>query len=299
MSTAEPPVLDAEVVPEDTPAEVGTDLAIVDPVAGAIIRADDPAEILQKATGIANVLAGLIKQQGLARNMGGRKEHVEVGGWQALGTMLGAFGGQPLHAETQWTRPLPEGDGWEACVEIRTPGGVVVGRAEAMCDRSESKWRNRDNYAIRSMAETRAESRAFRRAAGWIVALAGYNPTPAEEMPDQGPAGPVAHNASPKAVQNAQKSIALMLSPFLDDEDEREATAVLTLGQIAQANGGNVSAHHADALVIAAKAIHAAQNVPTASAGPADPADAQTGPQEDAAPPAASSSPNPDDDIPF
>lgn len=299
MST-DAPILEAEVVPDDAPpADVSTELAIVDPLAGAIIRADEPAEILKKATGIANVLAGLIEQQGLAKSLGGSKKHVEVGGWQALGTMLGAFGGQPLHAETQWTRPLAAGNGWEACVEIRTPGGVVVGRAEAMCDRSESKWARKDDYAIRSMAETRAESRAFRRAVGWIVALAGYNPTPAEEMPDQGPVTPPVPRAEGKALTNAANAVALMLKPHIADEDERQARALFVLGEIERDAGCDLSRHHAGALVLAAKAILAAQNVTTASASPAEPADAPTGPQEDAAPPAASSTPNPDDDIPF
>lgn len=298
MSATDAPILDADIVPDDT-ADVGTDVAIVDPIAGAIIRADEPDEILKKATGIANVLAGLIEQQGLAKDVGGRKKHVEVGGWQALGTMLGAFGGQPLHAETQWTRPLPDGDGWEACVEIRTPGGVVVGRAEAMCDRSESKWRSRDNYAIRSMAETRAESRAFRRAVGWIVALAGYNPTPAEEMPDQGPAAPPVPRAEGKALTNAANAIALMLKPHIDDDDERQAQALFVLGEIERDAGCDLSRHHAGALALAAKAILAAQNVTTAPEGEAAPESAPTGPQEDAAPPAASSTPNPDDEIPF
>ena len=173
------------------PPEPSTEVVLAAPGSGAIIAADQPEEILAKAQQIAAPLKNLIEQAGLAKNLGGQRKHVEVGGWQAAGAMLGALGGQALHAETVWTRPVAEAEGaepsefgssWEACVEIRTASGVVVGRAEAMCGRAERTWKTRDDYAVRSMAETRAESRAYRRAIGWIVHLAGYNPTPAEEM---------------------------------------------------------------------------------------------------------------------
>lgn len=215
----------AEEIPaggDESPPAESTALVHAPEGGGAIIRADEPADVIAKATKIADALKDLIEAQNLAVNVGGRRKHVEVGGWQALGSMLGALGGQPLHAETLWTRPVAGDDGrprvttyhvhevrkkwggprgqrqvvettevdydadgldWEARVEIRTPEGVVVGSADAMCSRAESTWMNRPDPAVRSMAETRAESRAYRRAVGWIVNIAGYNPTPAEEMP--------------------------------------------------------------------------------------------------------------------
>jgi hypothetical protein len=73
--------------------------------------------------------------------------------------------------------------GWEARVEARTRSGEVVGAAEAECLTTESQWRNRHDYALRSMAQTRAASKALRLPLGFIVQLAGFNPTPADEMP--------------------------------------------------------------------------------------------------------------------
>lgn len=40
------------------------------------------------------------------------------------------------------------------------------------------------NFQLRSMAQTRAGAKAMRNALSWVVVLAGYRPTPAEEMPD-------------------------------------------------------------------------------------------------------------------
>lgn len=37
-------------------------------------------------------------------------------------------------------------------------------------------------FQLRSMAQTRAQSKALRNALAWVVVLAGYRPTPAEEM---------------------------------------------------------------------------------------------------------------------
>jgi hypothetical protein len=209
------PVLDGELLPQGA-APPSTAIAHISATPPAIIAGEEPTEILEKAGAIATALADLIEKQNLAVNVG-RGKHVEVGGWQALGALVGALGGTPLHAETVWSRRVgdehgaPErtsyhavvkryhsrekggglretveydvdGFSWEACVEIRTLAGVVVGRAEAMCSRTEEPWGQRDEFALRSMAETRAESRAYRRAVGWLVSIAGYSATPAEEM---------------------------------------------------------------------------------------------------------------------
>lgn len=60
--------------------------------------------------------------------------------------------------------------------------GDRVFRAQAMCSNQEANWRNRDEYAIMSMAQTRASGKCARLPLGWIMPLAGYNPTPYEEM---------------------------------------------------------------------------------------------------------------------
>lgn len=136
----------------------------------------NPAEVVARSTEIARALADVLKNRNLAKQISGRS-FVLVEGWTLLGTMLGVF---PV---VEWTRPVE--DGWEARVEARTLGGQVVGAAEAECLRSEKNWKNRDDYALRSMAQTRATSKALRGPLGFIVELAGYSATPAEEIPDE------------------------------------------------------------------------------------------------------------------
>lgn len=159
----------------DTSAVNGRELVAVEHQPPAtLFRTDDPVEIVEKATAVAKSLASVIKDRKLYNNIQGR-EHVRVEGWTLLGSMLGVF---PVLA---WSRPVEHG--WEARVEARTKDGSIVGASEAECLRTEKTWATRDDYAIRSMAQTRATSKALRLPLGFVMTLAGYDPTPLEEMP--------------------------------------------------------------------------------------------------------------------
>lgn len=153
---------------------------------------DNPGEVVRRSTAISTELARLVRSQNLVVKIG-QGEHVKVEGWTLLGSMLGVF------AVIEWTRPMIENDervGWEARAVATTMGGATVGAAEAECLRSESAWSfdpppnkwgkkppARDDYALRSMAQTRAVSKALRLPLGFVMQLAGFDPTPADEMP--------------------------------------------------------------------------------------------------------------------
>lgn len=148
-----------------------------------LFNATDPAGVIERATEVATVLRTVLAKQRLTQQIGG-KDHVLVEGWTLLGSMLGVF---PVCV---WTHKLE--NGWEARVEARTRSGDVVGAAEAMCTRDEGLWKTRDEYAIRSMAQTRATSKALRQPLGFVVTLAGFDATPAEERVDANAAAPPA-----------------------------------------------------------------------------------------------------------
>jgi hypothetical protein len=134
----------------------------------------DPDLLIARAGKVARALERVIRDQDLFVSIRGR-DHVRVEGWTLLGTMLGVF---PVLA---WTRPLP--DGWEARVEAKTLTGAIVGAAESQCLRAEARWRAADDYALRSMAATRATSKALRQPLGFIMPLAHFAETPLEEIP--------------------------------------------------------------------------------------------------------------------
>jgi len=176
---------------EATVVDESQEVAVVQPPA-SLFRTDDPAEVIVKATATADALKSVLKSRGLVQNISG-KEHVKVEGWTLLGSMLGVTG------VVTWTRAVE--NGWEARVEARTLDGRVIGAAEAECLRSEKMWGRRDDYALRSMAQTRAMSKALRGPLGFVVHLAGYEATPAEEMP--APTMTVANVTVPPAAEPA------------------------------------------------------------------------------------------------
>jgi hypothetical protein len=80
--------------------------------------------------------------------------------------------------------------GFKAAVNAQTRSGEIVGRAEAYCMTNEKRWDKAELYAVASMAQTRAVSKALRLPLGFVVQLAGYETTPADEMPPGGQSAP-------------------------------------------------------------------------------------------------------------
>lgn len=181
--------------------DTAQDIAVVEqPIGNTLAPLENPAAFVAGYVGVADELSRVIREKNLTTLISG-KDHVRVEGWTLLGSMLGVF---PV---TVWTRPVMDGEakvGWEARVEAKTRDGAVIGAAEAECLRSESLWKGRDDYALRSMAQTRATSKALRQPLGFVMTLAGFDATPAEEMP---------HNAGgePKPTEKQIKYLELLL----------------------------------------------------------------------------------------
>ena len=181
--------MSAEPIEED---ELGVELAEIveheEQAEQALVQSttlfgsNDPVEVISRASAVATALAEVVRKQKLASTIQGR-EFVRVEGWTLLGSMLGVF---PV---VEWTREVVDdggqGFGWEARVEAKTRSGEVVGAAEAECLRSEKTWAKRDSYALRSMAQSRATSKALRGPLGFVMTLAGFEATPSEEMPPE------------------------------------------------------------------------------------------------------------------
>jgi hypothetical protein len=156
-----------------------TELAVREPAAPATVglfNTDEPDIILAKSVKAADLLLDVVRKKGLAVKIG-QGEYLKVEAWTTLGAFVGLFG------HTEWSRQLPDGAGWEAAVVVTNPQGAVFGRAEAQCLRAERNWKNRDDFALRSMAQTRALGKALRMPLGFIAVLGGFEATPAEEMP--------------------------------------------------------------------------------------------------------------------
>jgi hypothetical protein len=168
MTDAEPLVLDESRA-----------LVVAEPV--GLARAEDPEALIAMATKWADALSRVVEQKHLYATISGRK-YPMVEAWMTIGRMDNI-----VAAESR--PPIRHDDGsYEAFVElIRLSDTAVIGRASALCGTADDKpWASRSEPSRRSMAATRAVSRAFRAQYSWIMALAGYEVTPAEEMPQSG-----------------------------------------------------------------------------------------------------------------
>src|SRR6185437_14382005 len=75
---------------------------------------------------------------------------------------------------------------------------LVISSAEAMCLNDEPNWKSKPMFQLKSMAQTRACAKALRNVLAWVVVLAGYAPTPAEEMDSSQESQPQQHYPEPK-----------------------------------------------------------------------------------------------------
>ncbi|MDF1536092.1 MAG: hypothetical protein P1S46_06250 [bacterium] len=163
-----------------------------------------PEVVLREAQQVATALKDVVEKAGLAISMGkdrGGKErkHLQLEAWQTAGMMFGCT------ASIVWSRQVDVNGaaGYEARAEVLAQDGSVISAAEAMCLNDEEKWSTKPKYEwvdgrrrkvgdepvpmfqLRSMAQTRAMAKALKNVLSWIVVLAGYQPTPAEEMDDR------------------------------------------------------------------------------------------------------------------
>jgi hypothetical protein len=133
-----------------------------------------PNEALQ----VASTLQTFVTERKLTANIQG-KNYPLVEAWQFAGSQLGLI---PVVKEVKNLSTDTELK-YEAMVEvIRLTDSVVLSRGYAVCSNKENSKRRFDEYAIASMAQTRAVGKAYRNILAWLMKAAGFEATPAEEM---------------------------------------------------------------------------------------------------------------------
>jgi hypothetical protein len=156
---------------------------------------------------LAKDLAKFIKENKLSTQVQG-KEFVNVEGWQYAGSRLGIV---PIVEHVINVSDYAAGEiKYQAKVTLFDMRSQhTVGAGFAICSNKESGKKFYQEFAIASMAQTRAIGKAYRNILAWIIRAAGYEPTPAEEMEYTGniptpAAAPVAAEPAPvmRAVTN-------------------------------------------------------------------------------------------------
>ncbi len=155
-----------------------------------------PEEVLEDASRAAKALTKIVEDNKWMVQIG-KSKHLRVEAWMTLAHFYGITGKVRECHYIQFGNAV----GWEAVADaVRMSTGVAISSGEAMCLNDEDNWNVRPKYEwqngkrvkvgeepvplfqLRSMAQTRAISKALRNTLAWVVVLAGYSPTPAEEM---------------------------------------------------------------------------------------------------------------------
>lgn len=145
----------------------------------------------EKTLALANELGRFIKEKNLTTAIQGR-QYVNVDGWQFALSQLGIM---PILTKLENQSSETEIKYWADVNLIRIADDKVVGRGIAICSNRERTKKAFDEYAIASMAQTRAEGKAARMLLSWLMKAAGYETTPAEEMIDTEEADEIGESA--------------------------------------------------------------------------------------------------------
>ena len=136
-----------------------------------------PTIVLEEAQKAANALANVIALKPKKIVING-EQYLEFEDWQTVGRFYGVTAGvegAPEYVEVAGAK------GFKATA-VALHDGQVVSRATAYCMDDEDRWAKAPTYQVASMAQTRANAKALRNVLSWVVVLAGYKTTPAEEM---------------------------------------------------------------------------------------------------------------------
>jgi len=150
-----------------------------------IVISRPPEAVLSEAQRAAKSLADVVSNKKKPVIMNG-EQYLEFEDWQTVGRFYG------VTAKVVSTEFMDLGgvQGFLARAVAIRADGMEISAAEAMCMNDEPNWKSKPLFQLRSMAQTRACAKSLRNVLAWVVVLAGYRATPAEEMQDTASAKP-------------------------------------------------------------------------------------------------------------
>ena len=138
-----------------------------------------PEVVLAEARKAATALGDVLKNKKKPVTMNG-EQYLEFEDWQTVGRFYGVTAKVASTEYVEFNGVV----GFQARAVAIRPDGMEVSAAEAMCLSDEPNWNKKPMFQLRSMAQTRACAKALRNVLAWVVVLAGYKGTPAEEIAD-------------------------------------------------------------------------------------------------------------------
>jgi hypothetical protein len=171
---------------------------------GQLAVTANPKQVMKHAKEIADMLMLFVRDRKLSKKFGNAEaEHIFLPAWQFVGHFYGTTAA--IVKTEPYTDDITGACGFKAWSEAIRADGSVASRAEAICLNDEDNWGDRPKYEwkeikgmgrekvqtgtvrvpsfqLMSMAQTRAMSRVLSNVFRFVVVLAGYDSTPAEEM---------------------------------------------------------------------------------------------------------------------
>lgn len=141
-----------------------------------------PEDLLLTARDAAQALERVIQLNEKPPMMFNGKRYLEIHHWQTLGSFY--------HCSVRTHEAEPcEIDGVNGfvakCDLLNDKTGAIVGGSVAYCMRDEPNWKTKPMYALASMAQTRAGSKALSNRFRFVAVVAGYEGCPLEEVTDE------------------------------------------------------------------------------------------------------------------
>jgi hypothetical protein len=191
----------------------GQELAVIEAQVTELAVRREPVQVLAEAHKAALALKDVIERKPKKVMFNG-EQYLEFEDWQTIGRFYG------ITAKPTQTHYVEYGGvhGFTAHAVAIRADGFELSAAEADCLNDEEKWRSRTRYEwrdgahgrekvkvgeepvplfqLKSMAQTRACSKALRNVLAWVVVLAGYRPTPAEELEAEASPEPRGHTGT-------------------------------------------------------------------------------------------------------
>lgn len=144
-----------------------------------------PDEIMVDASEAAKALERVISSNKRKLVEFNGKRFLEFPHWQTIGrffhTTIATDEAEYVTFQIQGSGEAVRGFKATAKV-IDEKTGAVVGNAEAYCMTDEPNWKHKPLFQLASMAQTRAASKALSNKYRYVAILAGYEPTPGEEV---------------------------------------------------------------------------------------------------------------------
>lgn len=156
--------------------------ALVNKKTGEVIEIGlqkSPSEIMVDASSAAQALEKLIESNKRKPLEFNGKRYLEYPHWQTIAKFYhtSAATGEAVFVELGGVK------GFKARGQIfDDKTGQLVGGAEAYCMTDEPNWKHKPLFQLASQAQTRAACKALSNKYRYVAIVAGYEPTPGEEM---------------------------------------------------------------------------------------------------------------------